>query len=60
MLVLPVILCVIFVLPFGILFAILDIVIRKKKLFPIICLVECAFPFIGVVFMLTGLIAGAW
>ena len=39
MLVVPVIFCIIFVLPHGVVFAILDIAIRKKKVIPIISLV---------------------
>lgn len=38
-LVVPVIFCIVFVLPHGVVFAILDIAIRKKKVVPIISLV---------------------
>ncbi len=51
-LVVPVILCIIFVLPVGIIFAILDIVIRKKKLIPIISLISSLFPIIFLMLML--------
>lgn len=52
MLVIPVILCIIFVLPVGVLFAILDIVIRKKKLIPIISLTMSLYPMVGFAFMM--------
>ena len=52
MLVIPVILCILFVLPWGVLFAVLDIVIRKKKLIPIISLMLSLEPMIGFGFMI--------
>jgi hypothetical protein len=55
MLVLPVILCIIFVLPWGVLFAILDIIIRKKKLIPIISLAISLWPIIGFTFMMISI-----
>ncbi len=58
MLVIPVILCIVFVLPVGILFAILDIVIRKKKLIPIISLILSLYPIIGLVFILGSMLFG--
>lgn len=58
MLVIPVILCIVFVLPIGILFAILDIIIRKKKLIPIICLILSLYPIIGLTFILGNMLFG--
>lgn len=58
MLVIPVILCIVFVLPVGILFAILDIIIRKKKLIPIISLVLSLYPIIGLIFILGNMLFG--
>ncbi len=55
MLVIPVILCIIFVLPLGIVFAILDIVIRKKRLIPIISLLGCLWPILGLGFMFVSI-----
>lgn len=51
MLVIPVILCIIFIIPLGIVFAILDIVIRKKRVLPIISLIGCLWLVFGLVFM---------
>ena len=55
MLVIPVILCIVFVLPIGVLFAILDIVIRKKKLIPIISLAMSLYPMAGFAFMMISI-----
>ena len=52
MLVIPVILCIIFVLPIGVFLAILDIVIRKKKLIPIISLIISLYPMFGFAFIM--------
>lgn len=54
MLVIPVILCIIFVLPVGVIFAILDIVIRKKKLLPIISLVFSLWLIFGFIFIIAS------
>ena len=58
MLVIPVILCVIFVLPHGVVFAILDIAIRKKKVIPIISLVLSLYLIFGTLFILCSAIFG--
>ncbi len=58
MLVIPVILCIAFVLPIGILFAILDIIIRKKKLIPIICIILSLYPIIGLTIILGNMLFG--
>ncbi len=58
MLVIPVILCIVFVLPVGILFAILDIVIRKKKLIPILSLILSLYPIIGLTIILGNMLFG--
>ncbi len=60
MLVIPVILCIVFVIPIGIVFAILDIVIRKKKLIPIISLIGCLWLVFGLVFVLGSAFFGAF
>ena len=52
MLVIPVILCIIFVLPIGVILAILDIIIRKKKLIPIISLAMSLYPMVGFAFIM--------
>lgn len=52
MLVIPVILCIVFVLPIGVVFAVLDIVLRKKKLIPIISLAMSLYPMAGFAFMM--------
>ena len=52
MLVIPALLCIYFVMPYGALFAILDIVIRKKKVLPIICLILSAFPVVATILMI--------
>lgn len=51
LLIVPMLLCIFCVLPFAVLFAVLDIVIRKKKLVPIICLVFALFPMLGGILM---------
>lgn len=58
MLVFPVIFCIVFVLPLGIVFAILDIVIRKKKLIPIISLALSLYPIIGFTVIIFNLLRG--
>lgn len=58
MLVIPVILCIVFILPVGIIFAILDIVIRKKKLIPIISLILSLYPIIGLIVILGNMLFG--
>ena len=58
MLVIPFILCIVFVLPVGILFAILDIIIRKKKLIPIISLILSLYPIIGLILILGNMLFG--
>ena len=55
MLVIPVILCIIFVLPLGVIFAVLDIVLRRKKLIPIISLLICLGPMAGFAFMMASM-----
>lgn len=58
MLVIPVLFCVFFVLPHGVVFAILDIAIRKKKVIPIISLVHSLY-LIGItLFVLCSVIFG--
>lgn len=52
MLVIPALLCIFFVMPYGALFAILDMVIRKKKLMPIICLILSLFPIVATILMI--------
>lgn len=52
MLVIPALLCIFFVMPYGALFAILDMVIRKKKLMPIICLILSVFPIVATILMI--------
>ncbi len=52
MLVIPALLCIFFVMPYGALFAILDMVIRKKKLLPIICLILSVFPIVATILMI--------
>ena len=54
MLVIPALLCIFFVMPYGALFAILDIVIRKKKVLPIICLILTVFPVVAATLMLVS------
>ncbi len=54
MLIVPAVLAVFFILPFSMIFAVLDIVIRKKKLVPIICLCLSCYTYFG---MLSSLIA---
>lgn len=58
MLVFPVIMCIVFVLPLGITFAILDIVIRRKKLIPIISLALSLYPIIGFTVIIFNLLRG--
>lgn len=58
MLVFPIILCIVFVLPLGITFAILDIVIRRKKLIPIISLALSLYPIIGFSAIILNLLRG--
>lgn len=58
MLVIPVILCIIFILPLGVIFAVLDIVIRKKKLVPIICLIASLYPIVGFTIIMFNMISG--
>ncbi len=52
MLVIPALLAILFILPWSIVFAVLDIVIRKKKIIPIICLCEGCFTYFGTIGML--------
>lgn len=58
MLVIPVILCIIFVLPHGVVFAILDIAIRKKKVIPIISLVLSLYLIFGFLFIICAAVFG--
>ncbi len=58
MLVIPAMLSMIFISPWGIVFGVLDIVIRKKKLLPIICICLCGEQFLGVIFMVIAALTG--
>lgn len=58
MLVIPVILCIIFVLPHGVVFAILDIAIRKKKVIPIISLALSLYLIFGFLFIMCAAVFG--
>jgi len=57
-LVIPVLFCIIFVLPHGVVFAILDIVIRKKKVIPIICLIQSLYLISATLFIFVAAISG--